>query len=83
MIATHTLSQLKISAMQFQIECNTLKNNQICLICNTQFQMQAVRLIVCNDRGDGYGDICPQCIAMGADWIGNKLKANKLIFDLH
>ena len=61
--------------MQFQIECNTLKNSEICLICTKQFQMQKARLIICNDQGDSYGDICPQCAAMGAYWIGQQLKA--------
>ncbi|MES1022541.1 hypothetical protein ABN584_06535 [Gloeocapsa sp. BRSZ] len=61
--------------MQFQIECNTLTNYQACFICHKQFQLKEARLIICNDQGDGYGDICPQCMAMGAFWIGNQLKA--------
>jgi hypothetical protein len=60
--------------MKFQIECNSLKNNQICLTCNEQFQMREARVIVCNDRGDSYGDVCPECIAMGYNWIGSKLQ---------
>lgn len=61
--------------MQFQIECNTLRHSQMCLLCIKEFQMQEARLIICNDQGDSYGEICPQCAAMGAYWIGTQLKA--------
>ncbi|HAG84699.1 MAG TPA: hypothetical protein DCL61_26995 [Cyanobacteria bacterium UBA12227] len=61
--------------MQFQIECNSLlKNYQTCLTCREPFEMREARVIVCNERGDSYGDICPQCIAMGFNWIGNQLQ---------
>jgi len=36
--------------------------------------MSEARVIVCNEQGDSYGDICPECIAMGFDWIGNQLQ---------
>ncbi|ARV59561.1 hypothetical protein BZZ01_13800 [Nostocales cyanobacterium HT-58-2] len=60
--------------MQFQIECNTLKNNQMCLICNKPFETREARLIICSDQGDGFGDICPECIAKGASWIKSHLQ---------
>lgn len=60
--------------MKFQIECNTLQSDQICLVCNQQLQMGEARLIVCNDYGDSFGDICPHCIAMGSDWISSQLQ---------
>ncbi|OUL36110.1 hypothetical protein BV372_08570 [Nostoc sp. T09] len=60
--------------MQFQIECNTDKSSQVCLICHQTFQMLAARLIICNDQGDGYGDICPQCTARGGNWIQVQLQ---------
>lgn len=61
--------------MQFQIECNSfLKNNQTCLTCKELFEMREARVIVCNERGDSYGDICPQCMALGFDWIGSQLE---------
>jgi predicted amidophosphoribosyltransferase len=61
--------------MQFQIECNRLlKNYQTCLTCQEPFEMREARVIVCNEQGDSYGDICPHCIAMGFNWIGNQLQ---------
>ena len=36
--------------------------------------MREARVILCNEQGDSYGDICPQCIAMGFNWIGNQLQ---------
>jgi hypothetical protein len=60
--------------IQLQIECNSLKNSQTCLICKNQFEMNEARLIVCNDRGDRYGDICPNCITRGGKWIGSQLE---------
>ncbi len=61
--------------MQFQIECNSFsKNDQACLICNEGFEMKEARVIVCNEQGDSYGDICPECIAMGINWIGSQLQ---------
>jgi uncharacterized protein CbrC (UPF0167 family) len=61
--------------MQFQIECNSFfRDFQTCLICNQQFEMKEARVIVCNEEGDSYGDICPHCIVMGSNWIGSKLQ---------
>ena len=60
--------------MQFQIECNPLKDYQTCLTCNDQFEMKQARVIVCDEKGDSYGDICPQCIAMGFNWIGRQIQ---------
>ncbi|MBG1242629.1 hypothetical protein F8R90_15975 [Nostoc sp. NZL] len=55
--------------MKYQIECNTGKSRQVCLICQQNFQTHEARLIICNDQGEGYGDICYQCIAKGGNWI--------------
>jgi predicted amidophosphoribosyltransferase len=61
--------------MQFQIECNSfLKNNQTCLTCNEQFEMKEARVIVCNEQGYSYGDICPECIRRGSNWLGSQLQ---------
>lgn len=60
--------------MQFQIECSTEESNQVCLICKKTFQMHQARLIICNDQGNGYGDICPQCTAKGSNWVQVQLK---------
>lgn len=60
--------------MKFQIECNKFPNSQSCLTCRQQFQMKEARLIICNDQGEIYGDVCPECIARGATWIGNRLQ---------
>lgn len=61
--------------MQFQIECNRfLKNHQTCLTCDELFEMREARVIVCNEQGYSYGDICPQCIRMGSNWLGSQLQ---------
>ncbi|MBD2446398.1 hypothetical protein H6G76_04325 [Nostoc sp. FACHB-152] len=60
--------------MQFAIECNTLKKQQMCLICHHPFQMGAARLVVCSNQGDSYGDVCPECISRGGSWIGSQLR---------
>ncbi|MBC1223022.1 hypothetical protein GNF10_12050 [Nostoc sp. UCD121] len=60
--------------MKFQIECNTDKINKICLICQQNFQTHEARLIVCNDQGEGYGDICYECIANGGSWVQSQLQ---------
>ncbi|MGF1939516.1 MAG: hypothetical protein RM347_035230 [Nostoc sp. ChiQUE02] len=67
--------------MKFQIECNTGKSSQVCLICQQNFQTHEARLIICNDQGEGYGDICHQCIAKGGNWIQYQLQnfSNKLL----
>ncbi|MDZ8065952.1 MAG: hypothetical protein RMY64_09960 [Nostoc sp. DedQUE08] len=60
--------------MKFQIECNTGKTSKICLICQQSSQTDRARLIVCNDQGEGYGDICHQCISKGGDWVQLQLQ---------
>ncbi len=60
--------------MKFQIECNTSKISKICLICQQKFQTNEARLIICNDQGEGYGDLCYQCIAKGGNWIQYQLQ---------
>jgi hypothetical protein len=60
--------------MKFQIECNTGRSRQVCLICQQNLQINEARLVVCNDQGDGYGDICHQCIAKGGNWIQSQLQ---------
>ncbi len=61
--------------MQFQIECNSLlKNHQMCVTCNKQFEMKEARVIVCNEQGDSVGELCPKCIRMGFHWLGSQLQ---------
>ncbi|RCJ15920.1 hypothetical protein A6S26_06390 [Nostoc sp. ATCC 43529] len=60
--------------MKFQIECNTAKNSQICLICQQKFMAKEARLIICNDQGEGYGDLCYQCIGKGGNWVQLQLQ---------
>ncbi|KAF3886525.1 MULTISPECIES: hypothetical protein [Nostocales] len=60
--------------MKFQIECSSLIKHEFCLICDRPIQRTEARLIVCSDQGDGFGDICPKCIGMGAYWIKNQLQ---------
>jgi hypothetical protein len=60
--------------MQLQIEYNnSALTHQTCLVCNQLFGPREARVIVCNDRGNSCGDICPPCIAMGPDQLWKHL----------
>ena len=60
--------------MQLQIECNnTSLSDQPCLLCNQEFELQEARVIVCNEGGANCGDLCPECISKGPDWIWQRL----------
>lgn len=60
--------------MQLQIECNhTLSTDQSCLLCSQEFELQDARVIVCNEGGTNCGDLCPECISKGPDWIWHRL----------
>ena len=61
--------------MQLQVECNGLSpKQQLCWICNHSFEMSEARIIVCDDQGDSYGEVCPQCLSMGFNWIKNQFQ---------
>ncbi|MDZ8107558.1 MAG: hypothetical protein RM338_18325 [Nostoc sp. DedQUE12a] len=60
--------------MKLQIECNLVQISKICLICQEHFQTHEARLIVCNDQGEDYGDLCYQCIAKGGNWVQYQLQ---------
>jgi hypothetical protein len=66
--------------MQLEIECNGSFNQETCLLCQELFQMSKARLIVCNDRGESYGELCPQCVAKGYNLLGTKLQQLTPIF---
>lgn len=60
--------------MQLQIECNhSTAVNQSCILCQATFQPSQARVIVCNNLGSRFGDLCPTCISQGSDWIWQKL----------
>ncbi len=56
--------------MQLQVECNSLcSKQQLCWICNQTFKMREARVIVCDDQENSYGEICPQCLSRGFNWL--------------
>lgn len=60
--------------MQLQIECNNASlTDQSCLLCDQEFELQEARIIVCNEGGNTCGDLCPQCVAKGPEWIWQHL----------
>lgn len=69
------ISLVEIEIMQLQIECNrsSLKN-QCCCLCKQQFELREARVIACNEQGEGYGEVCPDCIAKGYTWIKNRFQ---------
>lgn len=36
--------------------------------------MREARVIVCDERGDSYGDLCPKCVRKGFNWLGGQLQ---------
>jgi hypothetical protein len=59
--------------MQFQIECNHAPfQTQQCLICNRLFEMTEAKVIACSDQGKSYGEVCPNCLQEGFDWISDR-----------
>ena len=56
--------------MQLQIECSNLafKKRQ-CLICKQSFIVKEARVILCDEQGEGYGELCSLCISKGFGWI--------------
>lgn len=61
--------------MQLQIECNPAPlQSQTCLICKRLFEMTEAKIIVCNDHGNNYGEVCPQCLQRGFDWLSDRFE---------
>lgn len=59
--------------MQFQIECNSMPGNQnYCVICNTLFVTREAQVIVCNELGQIYGEVCPSCLGRGIQWLNEQ-----------
>ncbi len=65
--------------MQLQIECNSSssQSQHHCVLCSQVFQITEARVIVCNDRGSSYGDICADCLNRGSDWIWHRLLSDR------
>ncbi len=61
--------------MQLQIECNqTPCKQQPCLICNQLFELTEAKIIVCNDQGQSYGEVCSECLEKGFYWLNDRFK---------
>lgn len=61
--------------MQLQIECNSIPLQQNkCWICNQIFKPTEAKIIVCNDQGNDYGEVCPQCLEKGFDWLSDRFE---------
>lgn len=61
--------------MQLQIECNHSPIvDQSCILCKESFSSAKARVIVCNDLGNSFGDLCPTCLLQGPNWIWQELR---------
>ena len=61
--------------MQLQIECNHIPfQKHPCLICNQLFEMGEAKILVCNDQGKYYGEVCPKCLENGFDWLSDRFE---------
>jgi len=34
--------------------------------------MSEAKVIVCNDQGKAYGEVCPHCLKQGFGWLSNR-----------
>jgi hypothetical protein len=56
--------------MQLQVECNGLtKKQQPCWACDRVFKSREARIIVCTDQGASCGEVCPDCLDRGFQWL--------------
>ncbi|WP_088893335.1 hypothetical protein [Leptolyngbya ohadii] len=60
--------------MQLQVECGFPGLAQPCSLCEQSFEMKEGRVILCDDQGDRYGEVCPQCISRGVHWINHQFE---------
>lgn len=47
-----------------------------CLVCGCLYNLKTARASVYSHQGIDYGDICPDCLALGAQGIKSRLQAN-------
>jgi hypothetical protein len=61
--------------MQLQIEYNHAPfQQQSCLICNRLYEMAEAKILVCNERGEHQGEVCPKCLRKGFDWLSDRFE---------
>jgi hypothetical protein len=59
--------------MKLQIECNnSLLQQQPCWLCKQSFEVATAKIIACDDQGNGYGEVCAQCLSKGFDWLSDR-----------
>lgn len=59
--------------MQLQIECNKMPlQQQSCWLCKQPIEGTEARVIVCDDQGKTYGDVCTQCLNQGFNWLSDR-----------
>ena len=64
----------KEMAMQLQIECNHTPQQQSCWICKQLIEMTEAKVIVCNEQGYCYGEVCPKCLKKGFQWLSGQFE---------
>lgn len=60
--------------MQLQVECGFPGLAQPCSLCEQSFEMNEGRVILCDEQGDRYGEVCPQCIGQGIHWLNHQFE---------
>jgi hypothetical protein len=64
------------SSVRLQLECSPIQDAtiQACFLCNQPFELREARvMVVCDHRGDSYGELCPRCLSEGSGWIWSQL----------
>lgn len=60
--------------MQLQVECGFSGLAQPCSLCEQSFERKEARVLLCNDQGDKFGEVCPQCIRQGTQWLNHQFE---------
>jgi hypothetical protein len=61
--------------MQLQIECNSsCEEQQLCWVCELPFKLKEARIIICDNQGTKYGDVCPDCLGKGFNWLSDRFE---------
>lgn len=63
------------TGMKLQIECNQAPfQQQCCLTCNEIYEMVEAKVLVCNNQGKVYGEVCPHCLKKGFHWLSDRFE---------
>jgi hypothetical protein len=60
--------------MQLQVECNGTGKHHDCWTCDRSFEVHSARVLIYNNHGKNYGEVCPQCLDRGFEWLSHRFE---------